>query len=146
VGNWTEDLKKNTPYYEVMKKIYEVLRGEVEYDNVPSQKIYRAKLTQVTNAAPATTVLLNTTGKTVTVARNVGSGSYTITGSGLFAATSFMYAHLGRPFTASIGTSASYACLRRSGSDNYGCLLTYNTASTLVGGWDDLYVEIIDHA
>jgi hypothetical protein len=145
MGNWTEDLKTNNPYYEVIKKIYEILRGAVEYDNVPSQKIWRAKLKQLTNAAPTITELVNTTGVTFGVSRTPGSGSYTITGSGMFKTSSYLYTHLGMPQTASIGTSASFASLRRSGSDNYGCLLTFNTASTLVGGWDELYVEVISH-
>ena len=146
MANWIEDLKTNTPQYETVKRIYQILTAELEYDNVPSQKIYRGKIQQITNAAPTITEIVNTTGQTVSISRNAGSGSYTITGSGLFGSTSFMYAHLGMPQTASIGTSASFAALRDSGSDNYGCLLTYNTASTLVGGWDDLYFEIIKHS
>jgi hypothetical protein len=137
-------LKSNSAYYDVMQEILNALQGSTYYTNVPSQKVYRAKLTQngTLLSNPTASVLQNTTGVTP-VFNAVNTGSYEITGSGLFAATSYMNAHLG-----AIGqTGTEFVCsLQRSGSDAYGVLDVHNSSSIKVDGFDPIFVEIVLHA
>ena len=140
-------LKSNAPYYVVMQEILDALQGSTYYTNVPSQKVYRAKLVQngVQGSAITASVLQNTTGVTPVIAY-VDTGSYSIKATGLFAATSYLNAHMGA-YTASISGSAM-AHLARSGSDGVGGLTVYNAnyPPTASDGFDPLFIEIVLHA
>ena len=137
-------LESNTPHYDELKEVMQSMQGNVYFTNVPSQKVYKAKLTQngTLLSNPTASVLQNTTGQTVTF-NAVNTGSYEVTGSGLFAATSYLNAHLG-----AIGsTGTEFVCsFQRSGSNDYGVIDVHDSSSVKVDGFDPLFVEITVHA
>lgn len=147
MGNWTAEANLSSSnigeYREILRKAYNILTGASEYDNVPCQKIWRAKILQDTTAGTSsTTEIFNSTGVTITPCWNE-TGCVEITGSGVFAATSFMRAQLGYPHS---GSEAEIVNIRRSGSDDYGLIQIYDLSGSLADAWDDLYAEVIMQA
>jgi hypothetical protein len=144
-------LKLNTPdsenivtMWNQINDLYNTLRGSSSYSDIQPQKMYRASLHQgdanITQAITAS-VLFNNTGVTPTYSRSA-AGSYVVSASGLFNTASRVRAVLPVPFQSG-ALSASFIYAGRSGSDDYGYIATYNTASTLVDQWSGVTFEVV---
>ena len=147
MGNWSAEsnlsLSNAGSNVGAIQRAYNILTGASEYDNVPCQKIWRAKILHDTAlGTSSTTEIFNSTGVTITPRWN-DTGSIEITGSGVFVATSYMRAQLGYPHS---GSEAQQAHIRRSGSDDYGLIQVYDNSGSLADVFNDLYVEVVNQA
>jgi hypothetical protein len=148
MGNWTAEtiLSQSNAVGNIgaLQRAYNILTGATVYDNVPSEKIWRAKIQHLTGGNSVTTTeLFNNTGVDFTVHR-LGVGILQVTGSGMFTTMSALNAQLGYPFSGS--SRAMQAVFCRSGSNDVACLETYNVSGSCTEVYDDLYAEVISHA
>lgn len=134
------NVKTNTPHSAEIVDIIDAVKGDTVFDNVPSQKIYRARLSQSVADVPVVTELFNNTGQTFTYSR-LGVGQYVVTASGMFIDTASYYnTMIGFPRH---DASGSVMYLERSGSDDYGLLSVYDDAAVLADDINQGYIEII---